>query len=418
MASFGRKRHLRERRAWTVAPLWVALALILGFVTDDLAVLLRLSQIAPISSASATSILASMAAGMITFTGFVYSTVILVLQFGSSAYSPRLVRELGRHSELMGHSFGVFTGTFVYALLAIRSVDLAGRPGVNTAVITVAFLWLLASVVLFLRLVPEVRTLSVTHVLDRLGRVGRTAIARAYTPEPTPPGPNELPPATQVIRHLGPSPAVIQDLDTRALVSVAHATGGSVVIPHAIGDVLMPDAPLALIHGGERDADPRLLRRAITLGPDRATYRDPAFAMRLLVDIAIRALSPAINDPTTAVAALDQLEALLRELGRRPLDRAELADAGGRVRLVYERPGWEDLVLLALAEIQEYGRDSVQVQRRLNALLRELHDAVPEPRRTVLDRLMSLREPALDELARRLPEVTACDPQGLGHTVP
>ena len=92
--------------------------------------------------------------------------------------------------------------------------------------------------------------------------------------------------------------------------------------------------------------------------------QDPAFAFRIIVDIASKGLSPAINDPTTAVLALDQIHHLLRNVGQRWLDDDRVRDSQGRLRLIYRTPGWEDFVHLAVTEIRHYGGTSIQIARR------------------------------------------------------
>ena len=110
----------------------------------------------------------------------------------------------------------------------------------------------------------------------------------------------------------------------------------------------------------------------------------PSMRSGFLVDIAIKALSPAINDPTTAVQALDQVEDLLLRLGQRNLTNGEHLDRDGKLRLVVRSPTWDDLVRLAFDEICYYGSSSVQVMRRMNALLSDLAQVVPETRRATL----------------------------------
>ncbi len=108
--------------------------------------------------------------------------------------------------------------------------------------------------------------------------------------------------------------------------------------------------------------------------------QDPAFAFRVIVDIASKGLSPAINDPTTAVLALDQIHHLLRHVGGRCLDNERVRDASGVVRLVYRTPDWEDFVTLAVTEIRQFGGSSIQVARRLRAMLENLIQTLPEVR--------------------------------------
>jgi uncharacterized membrane protein len=138
------------------------------------------------------------------------------------------------------------------------------------------------------------------------------------------------------------------------------------------------------VHGGTRPLPERALRRLVRLGAERTFEQDPKYAIRLLVDIAIKALSAAINDPTTAVQALDQVEDLLMRLGSRSLTAGRSRDAQGKIRLVFPVPSWEDFLVLAFDEIRFYGASSIQVMRRMRALLQDLTEHVPPERRSAL----------------------------------
>ena len=137
----------------------------------------------------------------------------------------------------------------------------------------------------------------------------------------------------------------------------------------------------------------------VALGEERTIEQDTAFALRILVDIAIRALSPAVNDPTTAVQVLGAVEDLLLRIGESDLTaRGTLRDGGGDVRVLIATRGWDDLLALALTEIRDYGSTSTQVTRRLRALLEDLAVRVrPEHRAAVAEQLA-----ALDEALARL----------------
>ena len=147
--------------------------------------------------------------------------------------------------------------------------------------------------------------------------------------------------------------------------------------------------------------------------------QDPMFAFRIIVDIASKALSPAVNDPTTAVLAIDQIHHLLRDVGSRHLAEGRENDRAGRLRLAYRTPNWEDFVHLAITEIRQYGQDSIQVMRRLRAMLENLIETLPDRRRALLSKELSLlktsalrRFPDLDD--QKLAQVG--DLQGIGGT--
>jgi uncharacterized membrane protein len=155
----------------------------------------------------------------------------------------------------------------------------------------------------------------------------------------------------------------------------------------------------------------------VHLGGDRTFEQDPKYAIRLLVDIAIKALSPAINDPTTAVQALDQIEDLLLRLGRRRLEIGAFRDPEGNLRLLIVFPTWEDFLRLAFDEIRFYGAGSVQVMRRMRAALSELIAILPEERHHALrywqQRLQSTIERSSGDTEDKLDASTE-DRQGLG----
>jgi uncharacterized membrane protein len=125
--------------------------------------------------------------------------------------------------------------------------------------------------------------------------------------------------------------------------------------------------------------------------------QDPALAFRIMVDIALKGLLPAINDPTTAVLAIDQIHQLLRNVGSRHLDDERVRDATGRVHLVYWTPAWEDFVQLAVTEIRHFGGASIQIARRLRAMLENLIQTLPDERAPLLHQELSL----LDRSAKR-----------------
>jgi uncharacterized membrane protein len=179
--------------------------------------------------------------------------------------------------------------------------------------------------------------------------------------------------------------------DPDGLAALARQADCLIEVVPQVGDFVAKGDPLFRLYGG--DVDDRELQQSVAIGPERTMEQDPAFAFRIIVDVAAKALSPAINDPTTAVLALDQLHHLLRSVGLRDLDSGQGRDGAGRLRVVYRTPNWEDLVGLAVTEIRHYGKDSIQITRRMRAMLESLIRALPQ------DRAVRLRE-ELDLLHR------------------
>lgn len=387
-------------RTTVMVPLtYAGLALAAGLLVPRLEHAWLPTASAGLSPAAAHAVLGAIASGMMALTAIVFSIAFVMVQFSATAYSPRLVLWLAR-SAVINHSIGLFTATFLYALAAMAWVDRSGSGTVPPVTVWLSIVLLVASVVLFVLLIDRVGLLQVTRVLAFAGEEGRVVIDRMYPP-PRPAGAPEpatssrdaepaddLPPLASTLTHQG-APAVVQALDTDALVGEAVRAGGVIVMATGVGDTVLAGIPILRVHGAGAVPDERHLRRAVALGTDRTFEQDPKYAIRLLVDVAIKALSPAINDPTTAVQALDQIEDLLLRLGQRDLDVGRFRDAAGRLRLVVPLPGWDDLVVLALDEIRFCGATSVQVMRRMRALIVDLSEQVLPDRRPTLRRYLA-----------------------------
>jgi len=414
-------RRLRVDRPWAAPLLYAGLAIAMGFRGPELGSEIFGTAVARMSADSAIALLASIATGMMALTGIVFSLVFVALQFGTSSYGPRLGDELGSQ-RFLSHALGVFSGTFLYSSFAIRSVDMEGFTGIPLPAVVIAFLWLAASVVMLVLLVPMLQGLAMASVLDRLGRVAmedtRTLfprLAEQVPRRPGPPDPRRTP--TQALLHHGPLRYLVA-LDEKALVRLASRHSAIVRVPHALGDPVFPGETLVEVLGGSSPIPARLLRHAIVLSKRRTIDYNPMYVLRLLSDIAIRALSPAVNDPTTAVMALDESQSILQALGQSDLEVGLVSDDGGALRLEYQTTTWEDAVAVSLSEILQYGSSSPQVQRRLGSLLRDLLDALPEVRHAALRRVEERRAVAIESSfptdAQRT-EAEAIDRQGLGH---
>ena len=158
-------------------------------------------------------------------------------------------------------------------------------------------------------------------------------------------------------------------MNVDTLVTEAEKAKGVIEFAPQVGDFVGPGEPLFLLHGGAGTVYERKLRASVVLGDERTMEQDPLFAFRILVDIAIKALSKAINDPTTAVLAIDQLHRLLRSAGRRNLRTDQILDRDWKLRVIFRTPNWEDFVHLAFTEIRFYGAENMQIARRLRAMI-------------------------------------------------
>jgi uncharacterized membrane protein len=393
----GWRRHLRRWRKnigawvhaaepWLVPLIYAFGALLFGFTVPRLAYVLLPQLTSTVSVNAAIGIYSATASGMLALTAIVFSLTFLMVQFSASAFSPRLVLWIVR-DPIISHATGVFTATFVFALASLAWVDRYGSgrvPLVGTTILTVL---LILSIAMFIGLIQRVGKLQVTRMLIFTGDQGRQVIESLYPPIDTAPSTGSIESldsaCTQTLYHHG-KPSKIQMIDVPALVGIASGAGCIIEMVAAVGEAVLDSTVILRIFGCNMQLPEESLRDAIQLGDERTFEQDPKYAIRLLVDIAIKALSPAVNDPTTAVQALDEIEDLLVRLGRRRLEIGDFRDAQGKLRVSIIFPNWEDLLDLAFDEIRFYGAKSFQVMRRMNALISELLSIMPAERRPAL----------------------------------
>jgi uncharacterized membrane protein len=195
--------------------------------------------------------------------------------------------------------------------------------------------------------------------------------------------------AVATVNHEGTS-GIILAFDEAGLVTLAARNDCMIRMIPQVGDFVSNGDPLFAVYRGGEALRHEELRQSLALGVERTIEQDPGFVFRIIVDIAIKALSPAINDPTTAVSCIDQLHRLLRRIGQRNLGDGKLRDAQGTIRFIFPTPDWEDFVHLAVSEINHYGADSIQIVRRLRAMLTDLLELLPEQRRPVIKERIEL----------------------------
>ena len=197
----------------------------------------------------------------------------------------------------------------------------------------------------------------------------------------------------------------------------AERSNGVIEFVPQVGDFVAVDEPLFNLYGGARSIDEATLRASVAFGSERTMEQDPTFAFRIVVDIALRALSPAINDPTTAVLAIDQLHRMLRTVGKRHLRTDEISDKSGTLRLIFRTPNWEDFVHLAFSEIRSCGSNNLQIVRRLRAMIQNLLQTLPPHRHAALHQELSLLDREIEKnftYPEELALARVADTQGLG----
>ncbi len=345
----------------------------------------------------AREVLGAITTSMITFTGLVFSITIVVLSLTSSQFSPRVLRTFLRDRQTQ-LSLGVFIGTFVYAVLVLRTVSgLEDDVFVPAVATTGGVVLLLVCVGVFVAYIHHITSMiQISSILASISGEAR-AVLEAQMPTGSPPTPVVVRPQGPVAVLPAPRSGVLVDLDVGGLVRLACQADVALVSGLHYGGFVPEGAPLLEVHRGDPGRlDDRAAVRAFHLGQERTMQRDVAFGFRQLADIAAKALSPGVNDPTSAVQALDGLHDLLRRLATRSLPSGVHADEQGQIRLYLPQPRFEDYLALALDEAEQYGEQSTQVQQRITALLDDVcAAALPEHRPALEQRIAARAEKGL-----------------------
>ena len=329
---------------------------------------------------TARAVIGTVAASMFTLVLVGSSAVLLAVQLASAQLTPRIITLLYR-SGIRKFSLTAFVFTFTFSVGVLVRIE-QSVPLVTAYLAAYGFLVNLALFIFFIDGMGK--TLRPSSALQVVARAGREVIHNVY---PQRLEKHSAPPETMKSTAEKPSrivyngsDGVVLAFDKKGLVSLAQRSNCLIELIPEVGDFVAAGDSLFRIFEGGSGLDERTLRNSVALGQERTFEQDPMFAFRVMVDIASKALSPAVNDPTTAVLAIDQIHHLLRDVGTRYLAEGVEKDGAGRVRLIYRTPNWEDFISLAVTEIRQYGATSIQVTRRLQAMLENLIETLPERR--------------------------------------
>ncbi|MDQ0320354.1 putative membrane protein [Pararhizobium capsulatum DSM 1112] len=354
----------------------------------------------------------------LSFIVFTFGSLLVALQIAGGQLTPRIIATTLLRDNVIRFTVGLFIFTLLFAIGAISRVNTSAPSfivwfsGILGVLSLAAFLYFIDY---------SARLLRPVSIINRVARQGFSVLDVVYqtqlsqaTERPQPIEVRGKP--DSVISHTGYS-AIILAVDIKALTAAAHKVDGVVELVARIGDFVSQGQPLLRLYSGAKTLSPNDLRRTIAFGGERTLEQDPTFAFRVIVDIATKALSRAINDPTTAVLAIDQLQRLLRTVGERELRNEFVHDSEGRLRVVFPTPDWEDFVQLTCREIRIYGTENLQIARRLRAMINNLEEVLPESRKAAL----RLERDLLDQMIEKvylLSEDAAlariADTQGLG----
>ena len=366
----------------------------------------------------ARAVLSALVGSMLTFIVFVLSATLIVVQLASGQLTPRVIAlVLARPGVKI--ALGTLTFTFAYTLAALGRIE----DRVLELNLGIAVILNLACIIVFFMFVQRLSTgLRPGSVMLLVAEHAERVIEQVYPTKYDPKFPEEattgtLPGTPSAGCRVRRTVRRGYGVQSRWPHPLAQKVDAIIDLGPQVGDSVSRGDPLIRVFGGTQPLSQEALGGCVAVGTERTLEQDPRFAFRILVDIANKALSPAINDPTTAVMALEQIDHLLLCLGRRRLDEGVGRDHEGKLRVVYCTPDWPDYVTLAIAEIRQYGDSILQVVRRLQAMLQHLIGALPESRRPPLQQELVLLASAVK---RRFPDeedrmrAGVADYQGVG----
>ncbi len=370
------------------------------------------------SPEGARAVLGTLVGSMLTFIVFVLSATLIVVQLASGQLTPRVIA-LVLATPGVKVALGAITFTYTYTLAALGRIE----DRVPDLHVSIAIVLNLSSIVIFFlfvqRLSAGLRPASVILLVAlQAQRVIEQVYPKQFDPEsPEQTRPGTLPETPAQVVEFGGRSGVVMAFSLEGLIRLAREVDVVIDMVPQVGDSLSRGDPLFRVFGGAGPLVREAIGGCVAVGTERTLEQDPRFAFRILADIANKALSPAINDPTTAVMAIDQIDHLLLFLGRRRLDEGVGRDGEGKIRVVYGTPDWPDFVTLAVTEIRQYGESSFQVARRMRALLNHLIKVLPETRHPPLLQELVLLDNAV---ARKFPDEAdrkragVADYQGVG----
>jgi uncharacterized membrane protein len=375
---------------WFIPTLCVLLAILMaiGLVELDVRTQLGLAQRWPhlfgLTAVGSRSILATIAQSVITIAGVTFSITIVALSLSANQYTPRVLRNFMRdrgNQAVLGGMMGIFT----YCVIVLRTMRGGRHPFVPTVSVMVGLALAMVAVGLFIYFIHHVSAaIQASTIIASVCSETRASILALY-PEEARPGSQECQLAAEEENLLAqtdwqPVPSTrsgyLQSMDESGLVSLAGAQGIMVKVEHAIGDFIIESKPLVSVGPGARIKPDmtRKVNRLFNVESYRTIDQDPAFGVRQIVDIAVKALSPGINDPTTATTCLDYLSAILSLLIQRRIPPRCQYD-NGRLCLITRALSFESVIDLAFNEIRQNSGEQPAVLLGLLGAIERLYAA-------------------------------------------
>ena len=369
------------------------------------------------SADAARTILTALAAAVITVVGIVFSITIVTLTLASTQFSPRILVSFVRDKATQW-TLGIFLGTFSYCMAALPSVRSLPHPYVPVLTVLVAMLLALVSVGWLIFFINHIsRSISVNHIVDRIARETELVIDEIM---PHPRGPYERAEGATHSRQgrerliFARKSGYIRFVDVRFLVECAKSFGVQISLERSVGRFVPAGAPIMRVVDAGRvtpEREDRLLT-AIDIGPARTMQQDVEFGVIQIVDIALRAISPAVNDPTTAINCIDQLGRIMIVWASRSPPLSHLYGPPHILRVAMPWIGYDGLLDTAFEQIRHYARSDIAVSLRLlrafddmmvaGASAKERQSLIERARRVVEGCEQELPEHDVAPLRRRL----------------
>lgn len=393
-----RPRTVSARLAEIRESLWLvpaifsigAVAAAIGLSTLELRLKLPFGGIVPSGPAGARSLLSSIITAMISFTALVFSITIVALQLASSQYSPRVLRTF-LQDRIIQATLGTFVATFLFAIVVLAALPARDGEQFPELSLAVSIILVLASSSTFIYYLHHITTvMRVSHIIDAIGAQTRRSIAHlppADEPAAVVPGA-----VTQTVP--APEPGMVSNVDLALLARLAREHDCAITVVPTPGDFIVAGAPLLRVHrtagGASRPVPADRAEQSVTIGVERTPGQDLAFGFRQLADIAERALSPAVNDVTTALRAVQEAHDLLRRLATRPDPTYVVRDDDGTVRARMISTSYDTLLATIVDDIRLVSSQQPRVARLLDAVVRDLASvALPVHRAAIGRRLPS-----------------------------
>jgi uncharacterized membrane protein len=366
----------------------------------------------------AQAVLQAIVTTTLSFVVFTFGSLLVAIQVASAQLTPRIIATTLLRNNVVKYTIGLFTFTLLFALSAQNRIE---KDVHQLVMFLTTSLGLLCFAAFFYLIDYASRLLRPVSILAHVGDDGLAVIETVY-PDlnlgPDFPEGESLKRGQpdRVIQHQGTS-GIILAVNLKLLMAQAERLNGVIEFVPQVGDFIAVDEPLFNLYGSAHSIDESALRALVAFGSERTMDQDPTFAFRIVADIALRALSPAINDPTTGVLAIDQLHRMLRMVGKRHLRTDEISDKSGQLRVIFRTPNWEDFVHLAFSEIRSCGSNNLQIVRRLRAMINNLLQTLPAHRYPALHQELSLLEREIERnftYPEELALARVADTQGLG----